>query len=89
MESGPTLSRDQQPIMIDKVTTEDIYNALLKIQDNKALGGDGLNALFFKKTWPIMSLEITRDVLQFFDTRVTCKAKNCALVTPIPKSKHP
>lgn len=37
MESGPTLNRDQQPIMIDKVTTEDIYNALLKIQDNKAL----------------------------------------------------
>ncbi|KAH0714847.1 hypothetical protein KY284_007752 [Solanum tuberosum] len=54
MELGPVFNREQQFVLIAKVTTEDVNNALLTIQDNKAPGGDGFNALFYKKTWPIM-----------------------------------
>ncbi|XP_015159266.1 uncharacterized protein [Solanum tuberosum] len=45
IELGPTLNREQQLLLIDKVTTKDVYNALLTIQDNKA-PGDPSQAVF-------------------------------------------
>ncbi|KAH0730119.1 hypothetical protein KY289_001307 [Solanum tuberosum] len=51
--------------------------------DNKAPGGDAFDALFYKKTLPLMGKEITQAVLHFFDTGVMCEAINCALITLI------
>ncbi|KAH0781593.1 hypothetical protein KY290_001191 [Solanum tuberosum] len=53
------------------------------IKDNKAPGGDAFDALFYKKTLPLMGKEITQAVLHFFDTGVMCEAINCALITLI------
>ncbi|KAK6791755.1 hypothetical protein RDI58_010836 [Solanum bulbocastanum] len=48
IELGQTLNREKQLLLIDKVTTKDVYNPLLTIRDNKTPGGDGFNALFSK-----------------------------------------
>nr|XP_016484542.1 PREDICTED: uncharacterized protein LOC107805076 [Nicotiana tabacum] len=85
MKEGNVLDRRQQLKLIEPVNAEKIQNALKGIDDQKDPGCDGFNSKFFKKTWSITGQDISKTVLQFFDTAEIHLPINVTIVTLIPK----
>nr|XP_016486070.1 PREDICTED: uncharacterized protein LOC107806429 [Nicotiana tabacum] len=88
LQYGRVLSREHQLALIAPVTREEVVQALKDIDDLKAPGCDGFNACFFKNTWHVVGEEITKVVLEFFDTGIMCKTINCTTITLIPKVQN-
>ena len=59
------------------------------IGNDKALGIDGYNALFFKHTWKIIKKDVIEAVKNFFTKGKLFKPFNCTLVSLIPKVQCP
>nr|XP_016489984.1 PREDICTED: uncharacterized protein LOC107809777 [Nicotiana tabacum] len=89
MRQGPSLTMQQQRDMCSEITQEEIKAALFNIDDNKAPGIDGFNALFFKKAWPIVREDVCDAVQEFFQRCKMLRAVNNTVVTLVPKSTHP
>lgn len=89
MKNGPVLNHMQQINLCAEVTDQEFYEGLCAIGDNKAPGVDGYNALFFKKSWSIISSKICQAVKGFFYTWKLYRAVNCTAITIIPKVRNP
>lgn len=60
---------EQVEYMIKDISIDEIERALFSLANNKALGLDGYNALFFKKTWSTVGDDVV-EVMQSFFTSV-------------------
>ncbi|XP_070022732.1 uncharacterized protein [Nicotiana sylvestris] len=87
-KNGNMLNRSQQLQLIRPVGREEVKQALLGIDDNKAPGCDEYNSYFFKKIWHIVGEEITTVVQDFFESANMCKAINCTTIILIPKIQN-
>lgn len=66
-----------------------IYSGLKSIDDDKAPGVDGYNALFYKKAWPLTRKEVTVAIKRFFNTGKLYSAINCTSITLVPQKPNP
>ena len=82
---GPRLSQQACDILTKQISCAEIDAALAHINDSKAPGLDGFNAVFFKKTWHIIKADVYADILDFFDKAICYKPINCTSVTLVPK----
>ncbi|XP_019252707.1 PREDICTED: uncharacterized protein LOC109231502 [Nicotiana attenuata] len=85
MRNGPCLSHAQQTELCANVTESEIYDRLNAIGDCKAPRIDGFNALFFKRSLPIIKKDVCEAVKEFFDTGIIDRAINCTTLTLLPK----
>ncbi|XP_075077303.1 uncharacterized protein LOC142164039 [Nicotiana tabacum] len=63
--------------------TQKIEKARIELSDIQGI--DGFNAVFFKKAWDIINIQIIDVVKEFFSTGKLYKAINCTIVTLVPK----
>ncbi|XP_019256256.1 PREDICTED: uncharacterized protein LOC109234642 [Nicotiana attenuata] len=81
--------RDQQLMLIQPVTKEDVLQALKELPNDKAPRVDGFNAEFYKENWYVIGEEVSMAVLQFFDSRKMLKEANCTTLNQVPKVTNP
>lgn len=67
-------------------TYEEIKNVVFSINPNKALGDDGLTAIFFQKHWNITREEVCGAITEFFDKGKILCSINHTLIALIQKS---
>ncbi len=59
------------------------------MNDQKALGNDGLPAMFYKRYWATVGLTVTAAIQSFFSTGKMLKEINNTLLVLIPKNSNP
>ncbi len=67
----------------------EIKETIFGMYNLKALGPDGLPALFYKKYWPIVGDSIISTVQIFFRSSHMLKEVNSSFIIVIPKNKSP
>ena len=87
--AGPQLSLPSRDLLCAPVTDRDIENALASIDDSKAPGVDGFNAVFFKRAWSAVKKEVYAAVHHFFHSSHLLPQFNCTSVTLVPKLDNP
>ena len=76
-----TLSRDY--------SAEEIKVAVFQMGPTKALGPDGMNALFYQKFWHIVGDDVIATVLDFLNSGIMLREINYTHIVLIPKVKSP
>ena len=81
-------SKMQQTLTSDFIADE-IKAALFQMGPTKALGPNGMNALFFQKFWHIVGTIIVNAVLEYFNSGIMSLDINHTHIVLIPKIKSP
>ncbi|XP_048497956.1 uncharacterized protein LOC104891326 [Beta vulgaris subsp. vulgaris] len=82
---GTMLSIEARRCLISLIRASEIDSALANIDDNKAPGVDGFNALFFKKVWHLIKTDVYQGVQEFLQGAELYRPMNITLITLIPK----
>lgn len=82
---GKLLTASQRVVLVQPVTSSEVYSALLSIGDDKAPGIDGYSAKFFKAAWSVVGHDVTVAVKNFFRIGKMLKSINVTLITLLPK----
>ena len=80
---------DMQEILSKEYSADEIKAALFQMGPTKALGPDGMNALFYKKFWHIVGDDVVAAVLDFLEFGNMNSDINYTHIVLIPKVKSP
>ncbi|XP_035840393.1 uncharacterized protein LOC118487561 [Helianthus annuus] len=75
--------------MCRQVTEDEVKKAMFSIGIDKAPGPDGFTAAFFKSAWPIVGNDVSRAIIDFFDTGNLLRELNHTLIVLVPKVPSP
>lgn len=88
---------DMRPRVTDQMNEEltqpvsimEVQEALFSINPSKALGPDGMSALFYQKFWNVVQEQVVREVQRFFEEGILPKEWNYTHLCLIPKIPDP
>ncbi|KAL0287884.1 UNVERIFIED_CONTAM: hypothetical protein Sradi_7114900 [Sesamum radiatum] len=83
------LTTEEAEALILPITPAEIKQAIFDIDETKAPGPDGYSAGFYKAAWPVIGLEVTQAIQEFFRTGRLLKQVNATLISLIPKVSNP
>lgn len=86
IRNGKIQSANLYQKLIRPTEEKKIWWAMSNIEDTKAQGLDGFNALFFKFSWKVVKKDIIEAIMELFDTYKMFMVFNFSLITSIPKS---
>jgi len=75
--------------LTQKITEQEIYNAVFSINAESAPGPDGFTAAFFQTHWNLVKNQIMADIMDFFDTGILPEEWNHTHLCLIPKIPNP
>ena len=81
----PIIKQSQRDFLNQRVSKEEIKEAIFGMAPFKAPGPDGFHAGFYQKMWHIVGPSICDVVWEFLDTGTLPKALNDTLIILIPK----
>ena len=85
----PKVSHEMNEQLLKPYSSEEVKRALFSIGDMKALGSDGLHAIFFKKCWHMLGDTLTSEVLEAINQKVILKGWNDTVIVLKPKVESP
>ena len=85
----PKVSPDMRDMLSSEYSREEIKAALFQMGPTKALGPDGMNALFYQKFWHIVGNDVITAMLDFLNTSNMRSKINFTHIVLIPKVKSP
>ena len=62
---------------------------MFSLDEEKTLGLDGFTTLFFKKTWPVIPLDVVHAIQSFFNSGRLLREVNATIMTPVHKVSKP
>ena len=80
---------DMNRSLLAPFSIEEVKKALFDIGDPKAPGLDGLHVIFFKRFWPMLGDDFTKEVLEVVNTTTILEGWNDTTVVMIPKVYNP
>ena len=83
------VNADMQEILSREYSANEIKVALFQMGPTKALGPDGMNALFYQKFWHIVGDDVVAAVLDFLESSNMNSDINYTHIVLIPKVKSP
>lgn len=83
----PKVTGEMNEALLKLVTEEEVKNALGSIGDLKALGPDGMSAIFYKKFWNIVGEKVQQEVVLVLNGGEMLNGWNETTVVLIPKVK--
>jgi ribonuclease HI len=83
------VTRRMNEELLEEFTGEEISRALFQMAPLKAPGPDGFNASFFQQNWAILGEEISRGILNIFNSGILPHNLNSTLIALIPKCENP
>ena len=83
------MTDDMLEVLSRPYSREEVKAALFQMGPIKALGPDGMNALFNKKLWHIVDNDVTDAVLYFLHSGYMMPEMNYTHIVLIPKVKKP
>ena len=75
--------------LIRDFTMEEVEATLHQMHPTKALGPDGMSAIFFQKYWDIVGNDVSRMVLNVLNSNLSMAEINRINITLVPKTKNP
>ena len=82
------VTEEMQEAFSGEFTTEEVRVALFQMGPTKALGPDGMNALFFQKLWHIVGEDVVMTILDFLNNGHVLPEINHINIVLIPKVKN-
>lgn len=86
---SPCITEEENSILQNIPTPEEIKATLFQMQDLKAPSLDGFPALYYKEFWYIVGESVTQVVTSFFEFGRLPKEVNSSLIILIPKISNP
>lgn len=75
--------------LLRKPTELEIKLIVFYMHPNKFPGLDGFPTSFYKKKWNFLMEDVTKVVIQFFESKYLFKELNATFITLIPKKEAP
>ena len=85
---GKHLTVDAQSWLTRSVTMEEIKTVVFKMHPDKSPGPDVFNPYFYQRNWEVISPDLCKAVLFFFQKGRLLKEVNHTFVSLIPKSTN-
>uniref|UniRef100_A0A803Q9L8 Reverse transcriptase domain-containing protein n=1 Tax=Cannabis sativa TaxID=3483 RepID=A0A803Q9L8_CANSA len=85
----PKISAEQNSILLQPISAEEIKHALFQMHPDKSPGPDGMSPAFYQKFWHIIGNDVIKTVQNFFTTGCLPVNLNDTNVVLIPKKKKP
>ncbi|GJW01571.1 RNA-directed DNA polymerase, eukaryota, reverse transcriptase zinc-binding domain protein [Tanacetum coccineum] len=79
------LSKNEAEYMVGDITDKEIKEAMFGIGNDKAPGPDGFTAMFFKKSWDIVGMDVCGAIKEFFNSNKLFGEINATLITLVLK----
>ncbi|XP_074290425.1 uncharacterized protein LOC141617144 [Silene latifolia] len=89
VRKGACLTKENQKLLLQPVTDEEVRAAMFSIPGTKAPGPDGYISQFFKDTWAIVGKDVIKAVRSVFTSEKLLKECNATILTLIPKVEVP
>ncbi|KAK3230807.1 hypothetical protein Dsin_002688 [Dipteronia sinensis] len=84
----PCLPQGKSAFLDAKFTTDEVRRAVFDMSPTKALGLDGLPAIFYQKYWSFVGEKVTAACLGVLNNRLGLEEVNETLIVMIPKIKR-
>nr|GEV20684.1 hypothetical protein [Tanacetum cinerariifolium] len=86
----PTKLNDNEALeMVRDISNQEVKSVMFSMGSDKSLGPDGFTAAFFKVSWDIIGLDVTKAICEFFTNGRLLKELNHTIIALIPKVNAP